>query len=275
MYIAAVKSHTAFKQACLLGRAGRAEEALAALRAGIAAGSWWSPRVLDEEAALVNTRLLPGWRGLYEECDSLWREKQARSRPECRVLSPSTATWDPRSLFIIHGRGSTAAEFSRRWQPLLDEGWTLIVPQSSQVYDSAGWCWDDAERARAEINQHWEDCRRKRGMDLEGMIVAGASQGGRLAMEAGNGAGLPWLSVIPSFPMGYDAHPLTAMPTHTAGALLLGELDPAAAGARMVISQLEAGGVRVTVRTMQGAGHELPPDFCTYAAEALRALLGE
>jgi predicted esterase len=189
------------------------------------------------------------------------------------VLSPSTATWDPRSLFIIHGRGNSAVEFSRHWQPLLDDGWTLIVPQSSQVYDSESWCWDDAELARAEVRQHWEDCRRKRGMDLAGMIVAGASQGGVLAMEAANEAGVPWLSVIPSFPRGYDVSPLMAVPSHTVGAILLGENDPAAARARTVISQLDAGGVRVIVKTMQGAGHELPPDFCDFAAEALRGLL--
>jgi predicted esterase len=105
------------------------------------------------------------------------------------------------------------------------------------------------------------------------MIVAGASQGGVLAMQAANEAGLPWLSVVPSFPRGYDVGPFTAVPTHTAGAVLLGEHDPAAAGARAVVSQLEAAGVRITVKTMRGAGHELPPDFAAYAAEALRALL--
>jgi hypothetical protein len=277
VYIARVKksSQTTLRQACLLSRTGKAEEALDALRAGVQGGSWWSPRVLDQEADLAGARLLPGWSALRDECERRYWEKQARSHPECFVLSPASATWEPRSLFIIHGRGATAAEFSRHWQPLLDEGWTLIVPQSSQVYDSEGWCWDNAELAHAEIRQHWEDCRRKRGMDLEGMIVAGASQGGRLAVEAANEAGLRWLSVIPSFPKRYDAGPLTAMPTHTVGAILLGEHDPAMEGALPVISQLESGGVKVIVKTMQGVGHELPDDFCGYAGEALRALLGD
>jgi hypothetical protein len=191
--------------------------------------------------------------------------KQSGSRPTCLVLAPSTATWEPRSVFVIHGRGDTAARFSKPWQPLVDEGWTLIVAP-------AGYSWDDRELARAEIRRHLEDCRSKRGLGTDGMVIAGAGEGGELALEMAHEAGVPWLSVIPSFSTGYDAGPLMAVPSHTRGAFLLGEHDPANSRALPVIAMMQSAGVQLIVRTMKGVGHDLPDDFSAHAREALRAL---
>jgi predicted esterase len=175
----------------------------------------------------------------------------------------------------IHRRGDTASSFVAHWRLLVDQGWTLIVPQSSQVYDSAGFCWDDVELARKELRAHLDDCRRKRGIQTDGMIIAGASQGGRLALELAHEAGLPWLSVIPSFPAGYDVSPLIAVPSHTRGAFLLGEHDSANTSSRPVVSALESGGVHVVSRTMKDVGHDFPDDFPVQAASALREIMEE
>jgi hypothetical protein len=105
------------------------------------------------------------------------------------------------------------------------------------------------------------------------MVIAGASQGGRLALELAHEAGVPWLSVIPSFPAGYDVAPFIAVPAHARGAFLLGERDPANSRVRPVISAMESAGIHVFNRTMGDVGHDLPDDFPNHAAEALRALL--
>jgi predicted esterase len=154
----------------------------------------------------------------------------------------------------------------------VNEGWTLIVPQSSQVHDSMSFCWDDMDLARQELRSHLDDCRRKRGIEMDGMVVAGASQGGRLALELAYETGVPWLCAIPSFPAGYDVAPLIAVPAHTRGVFLLGEHDAASVNARRVISALESGGVHVVARTMKDVGHDLPVDFPAQVADALRAL---
>jgi predicted esterase len=179
----------------------------------------------------------------------------------CRILSPASATWDPRSILLL----CEDPAFSRSWEPLLDEGWTLILARSIR--------WEEPDRPLEGIRELLEECARLRRITTEGMVIAGVAQGAPLAMDAACEMGVPWLCVIPSFPRGYDVSALTAVPAHTAGAVLLGEHDPAATGARAVIAQLEAAGVKIIVKTMHGAGHELPADFGTYAAEALRALL--
>jgi predicted esterase len=266
---------TWFRQACRHSILGNVEAAVSALRAGLDEGQWWSPRKLEDDGDLEPIRGTADFVVVREECGRRFRAAQALSRPQCLVLAPSTATWEPRTLVVIHRRGDTAASFVGHWRQLVDQGWTLIVPQSSQVYDSAGFCWDDAELARRELRGHLDDCRRKRGIQMDGMTIAGASQGGRLALELAHEAGLPWLSVIPSFPAGYDVSPLIAVPAHTRGAFLLGEHDPANTRSRPVVSALESGGVRVIARTMREIGHDLPDDFIAQAAEALKDLMDE
>jgi predicted esterase len=263
---------TWFWQACMHSLLGNSLESVSALRAGLNEGLWWSPQLLDGEHDLDHVRESPGFNEIREECVKQFHERQAHSRPECLVLAPSTATWEPRSLFVIHRRGDTASQFAEHWGELVNEGWTLIVPQSSQVYNSMGFCWDNVDLARQELRNHLDDSRRKRGIDTDGMVIAGASQGGRLALEVAHESGVPWLCAIPSFPAGYDVSPLIAVPTRTRGAFLLGEQDAANVNSRRVITALESGGVHVVARTMKDVGHDLPEDFPVQVADILRAL---
>jgi hypothetical protein len=254
-----------YTQACRLGRQGQAEQAVAALRAGLEEGSWYNPEALVAEPDLAAVR--PGLDAIVRECDDRRRRLRAETRPQCLVLSPSSALWDQQTLLLLHGRGDSARRFAEHWRPLVDEGWTLVVPQSSQPWDSTSWCWDDLDRARQEIRAHLEECRTKRGLDPSRIVAAGVSQGARLAVEVAAESGMPWLCVNPMFPPGYDASPLTAVPQHVRGVFLLGENE---VQSRSVVVSLQAIGVEV--RTMKAVGEELPEDFAASASEVLRLL---
>ncbi len=261
-------------RACLLGALGRAEEALATLEAGLVDGAWWSPHTLEGERDLEAARALPGFAGVRIRCEELLARARRTARPECLVLAPATAVWDPRSVLFLHWRGDSARGFAETWQPLVDQGWTLVVPQSSQPFDSESFCWDDAEVALGEIRQHLEDCRTKRRLPVDGIVMAGASQGAPLAIQIAADAGLPWLCVIPMFPKGFDVSRLCAVPRHTRGAVILGERDPANARANALISELKDAGVSLTVRTVKGIGHEMTTEMVGRAGDALRELAG-
>jgi hypothetical protein len=188
------------------------------------------------------------------------------------ILAPATATWAPRLLFLVHRNGDTAAGFARLWRPLVDEGWTLIVPQSSRACPDSGYCWEDTEAALRELRGHIEECGRKRGLPTEGMIVAGVSESAPLALEIAGEAGLPWLCVTPSLPAHFDACPLTAVPARTKGAFILTEADRENARVRALIGELESCGVDFAVRVV---GKEMPEDLASVAAAALRPLIGD
>jgi len=259
-----------YAHACRLGRQGRVEEAVTALRAGLDEGSWYNPEALVTDPDLIALR--PGLDAIVRDCEERRRRRRAETRPLCLVLSPSTTLWDQQTLLLLHGRADSARRIAELWRPLVDEGWTLVVPQSSQPWDSASWCWDDEDLARREILTHFEECRMKRGLDPARIIAAGASLGARLAVEIAHEAGIPWLCVIPTFPAGYDAAPLAAVPEHTRGVFLLGENDPGNVQTRPVVAALQGTGAFVEVQTMTGVGHTLPQDFAMYASTALRKL---
>lgn len=122
---------------------------------------------------------------------------------ECLVLGPSTSLWSARTLLVIHGKGNNARDFAEHWRPLVNEGWTLLVPQSSQEYEDGGFCWDNAEQARVELRKHLEKAARQ-GVDLEELVIAGVSQGAQFALELARERSRPWLCVVPSFPKDFD-----------------------------------------------------------------------
>jgi len=192
---------------------------------------------------------------------------------ECIVLSPAGAVWDQRSLLLLHGRGDTARAFIAHWRPLVDEGWTLIAPLSSQACATGGFCWDDAELALREIRGHLDDCRRLRGIDVGGMVIAGASQGARLALELATEAGLPALCAFPSFPAGYDLSRLTSMPGRVPVGFILGDLDESRDHVRQVIAALESAGVPIVIREMPGVGHDPSEGFASIARAMLARLV--
>ncbi len=241
-----------YTRACRLGREGRAVEALAELRAGLAEGAWYNPEGLGTEPDFAVVR--PRLETIRRECEDRRRRCRAESRPQCLVLSPSSALWDQQTLFLLHGRGDSARRLTELWRPLVDEGWTLVVPQSSQPWDSVSWCWDDWDLARQEVRTHLEVCRMKRGLDPARIVVVGASDSTPLAVETAHEAGMPWLCVTPKFQAGYSP------PLRTRGVLLLTENEPPAAWARSVPG--------VEVRTVPG----IEQDFAAQASAALRLL---
>jgi hypothetical protein len=201
--------------------------------------------------------------------------------PLCMVLAPATATWAPRSLFLVHRDGDTAARFSRHWRPLVNEGWTLIIPQSSRpcaggpAAHDPGFCWEDTETALRELRGHMEECQSRRGLGADGMIIAGAGEGTRLALEIAGETGLPWLCVTPTLSAPFDARHLTAVPSRARGAMVLGSQRENRDHTRALIRDLESSGVDVTVRVMEWTGNDLPEDFAAVAAEILRQLIGD
>ncbi len=195
------------------------------------------------------------------------------ARRACIVLSPAGAVWEQRSLLLLHGRGDTARGFIAHWRPLVDEGWTLVAPVSSQACASGGFCWDDTELARREIRAHLDDCRRLRGIDVGGMVMAGTSQGAHLALELATEAGVPALCAFPSFPAGYDVSRLTSLPGRIPAGFILAAQADGRDQVRQVIASLESSGVPLVIHEMPGVGRDLPEGFASIAGGVLMRLI--
>jgi predicted esterase len=263
---------TWYWRACLRSLMGRTADALAALEAGLAEGAWWSPSMLDGDTDLDSIRTQPRFAQVRAACEARWQAACASARPECSIISPATSLWEPRSLLLLHRWGGSSRESASCWQGLVDEGWTLVLPQSSQPCGQGRFCWDDRALAAQEVRQHLDDCMRKRALSMDGLVIGGASQAAPIAMDLACEAGLPWIAVIPSIPRDFELSRLLAVPGRTRGVMVFGELDSAGARTRSVAGMLQSGGVSVSVRSVPGVGHYLTAPMVRAAAEALRDL---
>jgi len=266
-------ARTFYWQACILCLSGNDPEGIGMLEQGLVEGVWYNPRLLESDPDLSTLRSAFEFTEILAESTRRGAESQAVARPECLVVGPATAVWEPRWILALHQSGQSARECAESWTPLVNEGWTVVVPQSSQVYDSGTFCWDDTERARAEVRAHIEDCVGKRGMDANGLVIAGASQGAPLSLEIAHEMAVPWLCVIPGFRVGYDLAPLLGMPSRLKGAFLVGEEDSHTARTVRIAETLVSAGASVRTFVMPRVGHELPEDFIDYARAALSFLL--
>jgi predicted esterase len=104
---------------------------------------------------------------------------------------------------------------------------------------------------------------------MEELVIAGVSQGAQFALELGRERSRPWLCIVPSFPHSFDVSAWSAGFPLPPGGFILGELDPARAGAQTVLRSLESARAGVVVRIMEGVGHALPEDFAAHVSATL------
>jgi len=142
----------------------------------------------------------------------------------CLVIGPSTTAWSARTLLVIHGDGENASSAAKEWRSLVDEGWTLLVPE--------GFCWTDTRTAMEELSLQVEKARCQ-GVETEDIVVAGVRDGAPVALSFATQRGLPWLCVFPRFPLDYAVTAGTA--TVSAGVILLDDEDDSEALRRVLV----------------------------------------
>ncbi len=138
--------------------------------------------------------------------------------------------------------------------------------------DSSGFCWDDMELGRKEVLQCVGMLESAYGINRKRLMIAGASQGARLAFETAHEIGAPYVCVVPSFPPEYAACVRARAAKPVPGLFILGELDRANERARPVMDAQKEAGAWVRVRVMKGVGHDIPENFTDLIAYDLEEL---
>jgi len=84
----------------------------------------------------------------------------------------------------IHGWGEDTAFFRKFWQSdVLNKDYISLFVQSSRVANPIGFCWDDIELARQEIQDAYENVLVQYPIDINNITVGGFSQGGAMAID--------------------------------------------------------------------------------------------
>ena len=228
---------TAYWKACILSLMGRSEEAVSALAQGLAKGAWWSPIMLNRDPDLEAARTLPQMAEVLAETDQRWRAAQVHSKPQTFILDPRDRTAAPTGhdgalpplMLALHWYTGTGPEFIERFRSAADDlGFLLASAQSSQMCAKGQYCWNDQALGEAEVTQALAGLRASHRFDADSIVLAGASQGGRLAITLS--LALPlcgFIAVVPAVGSveAFAPHIKSAAERGVKGYIITGERD--------------------------------------------------
>lgn len=267
--------------ACLLCRLGDGEGGLKTLQKALERGHWWGEHSLlkDPDLEPIQDRL--EFKKLLEVCKKRQQAAQAKAKPELLLLTPKRKREKSPLLIALHWFGGTAQAFASYWEVAEEYGFLVAVPQSSQVVSEEGFGWSDKELAQRELTAHWERLKSEEGVDLNQVILAGASQGGALAIElALVGEPIPALGFIAVVPAIHDPQRLAELAKEAAkrgvtGLVITGEHDHFRSAAQAFSAQAQEAGLKCELQVVPQLGHDFPDDFPSRLGDGLRFLLSE
>jgi predicted esterase len=273
------EGEVSFWIACLFCRLGDPEGGLEILQEALERGHWWGERSLLNDPDLEPIRKRLEFKRLLEVCKERQKAAQAQAKPDLLLLPPKRRGEKFPLLIALHWFGGTAQAFAPYWEVAREQGFLLAVPQSSQVESEGGFGWTDRERARKELAAHWEKLKSEKRVDPKRVILAGASQGGALAMElALSGEPIPvlgFIAVVPAIrdPRGLAELAKGAVKRGVRGMVITGEYDHFRSTAEAFHAYAQEAGLRCTLEVVPGLGHDFPDDFPSRLGKALRFLL--
>jgi hypothetical protein len=272
-------AETTFWRACFLSLLGRTDDAFAAFFRALDRGAWWQRGWLEMDPDLEALRSLPRIGDVLAGSDANLEEARTRfpDRPEVRLLLPAGR---PRALLLVmHMLGETAAETEPRWRGATDVGAAVAVVGSSQSTSDGVSCWELDDLVVRDLSLARDEARRAGVGDEAPVVLAGASQGGRWAIQLAiddrlTAAGFLVAATGVPRPGQLEPHLPSAAGRGIRGWILAGERDHATPDAERLGRELAAAGLEVRVEPVAGLGHDYPEDFSRRLAGALDLVLG-
>ena len=164
--------------AAALARTGRIEEALTTVEDAAGRDLAWRLAMFRSPALEA---LRPDTR--FRAALDLSRRRAAAqaAHPLVRTWAPASADGAPPLLLCLHGANASAEQFADLAPALAEAGWLVACGQSSQPAAPGRFCWDDPERADADV----DTCLARAGAhDPRRVAIVGFSQGAGVAIRA-------------------------------------------------------------------------------------------
>lgn len=261
---------TIFWSACAYSKQGSQENAIAVLKEGLKKGIWWNPLTLIRDKDLNNLQNSEEFKMIVNECREISENYKYISKPQLFTYGNDKSNT---GLFSLHWRGSNVKDFAPYWfdNALLDDLF-FAFPQSSQIFGYNAYCWDNRNIAVEEISASFSDFKEKYNTKQD--IIAGASQGGKLAIELSlNGNFLGTKGFIAVIPAIQDVASLESLlmgnGNKIKGCIITGDKDPFYNKTVELVKLFEENNFQCKLIVKEGLGHFFPADFTDLLKEAV------
>jgi predicted esterase len=266
-------------------RLGEKDKALDYLREWSEEGYWIKPNRLENDQDLKTIRETDDFNRIKEISKKRYEKAKSKAKAKYEVITPDNYSIFEEYPFIlaIHWRASTMDEFARYYKSTVNsKGLILGSVQSSQPCGVNQFCWDDYEKARAEIKDDFHKINNEYRIDKNKIILSGASQGGRLSIEIAlkrliNVKG--FISVIPYLPEIKEyKHALEDMSNKISslkGVIITGDKDISYNTTTKLKEEMEKAGLQSKLDVIEGMGHTIPKDFPKRIKDAIDFIYSE
>ncbi|MES5894570.1 MULTISPECIES: alpha/beta hydrolase [Bacillus cereus group] len=168
-----------FKYA-LASAAGLEEEALHLMKKAIIEnGFWYGSEYLISDDDLKPLHKFEEFHRMVQLCKE--REELAK-KSEQADLKYKYSKQNENLLITLHGDQENIQIIEPYWNSVMEQGFMLALPQSSQIQFSDGYVWDSIERGREELKEHYNKI--KVNKTFGNIIIGGFSAGARVALHS-------------------------------------------------------------------------------------------
>lgn len=214
----------------------------------------------DED--LKGLREKTAFKMIVKKCEEIFKKQQLTANPKLFTYGNEKAK---AGLFSLHWRGSHIDDFAPYWceEEILHE-YILGFSQSSQIHGMKSYSWDNHEIAIKDVMKTFNDFVNK--YNLEDIIIAGASQGGNIAIELAlknMSATQKFIAVIPAIRDVKEIESIVVSNdiTNVEGYIVTGDKDPFYENTLQLMSMFEEYNVDCKLIVREGLGHLFPADF--------------
>ncbi|QWG33209.1 alpha/beta hydrolase [Bacillus mycoides] len=168
-----------FKYA-LASAAGLEEEAMYLMKEAIIEnGFWYGSEYLISDDDLKPLHKFEEFHRMVQLCKE--REELAK-KSEQADLKYKYSKQNENLLITLHGDEENIQIIEPYWNSVMEQGFMLALPQSSQIQFSDGYVWDNIERGREELKGHYNKIILNN--TFENIIIGGFSAGARVALHS-------------------------------------------------------------------------------------------
>ncbi len=272
---------TSYWAACLYNKSNKHKEAIDELTNSFEKGFWWAPKLLTEDPDLEPLHNKKEFKELVSKCKKLREIKQSNSKSKLKVLkSEKKKNKNYPLLIILHGRSGNIEEFSKYWDiPYLKDKYLLAFIQSSQVFGMDSFCWDDIELAKKEVKKHYNSLVQNNKVNINNVIIAGASQGGRLAIQLAleENVFCGFIGIIPALTDvdKYKEFMINWEKIKMKGVMITGDKDYYYKNVKELYKSMNDLNYPIKLITEKGLGHYISDKFPKHIKSALEFILKE
>ena len=264
-------------EARLRAASGEGENAIAVLERALAEGCRYRREWLLEDTKLAPIADLSAFKALADRAQHAYDEAARTAKPTLMFAMPDTlpTAFGYPTLMVLHGNNSNAKVTAPLWSNMADRGWVVAVPQSGEIGMSPdAYTWNDADRAAADLEAHFQRLKRATEIDTSRIVLAGFSQGATVALLLAFRKRFTVRGVVSIAPWMPNSAEMRGLVEGGAGrmvrvAVVIGERDASLQSARELDALFKQKGVRATLDERAGLGHDYPDDMDATLQRAL------